>query len=316
MPPSTASSQQPPEVPSRPLEVLQIGLDATRTAIDAGLDVVELTEAPMDAINLGIGKATNAISQALPSFPAATMGMMVVGMPHAHLHPPSCIPPAPPVPLPVLGTIALGCCVSVLINGIPAARVGDLGINPTCCGLGPMFEIFTGSSKVFIGGMRAARAPDVTMHCWPPKSWLARGAVAGLVKAANAGMAVMDRVQQAGQALQVADHVVGGAQAAVDGDTATAKAHVAALGMMAVEAAAQAASDAIAMAMGALMGKDPAIGSPVGAIVTGHPNVLIGGFPMPSGMQIARRKLGSATFDTKPPGKNPDGQQGPGQCPS
>jgi len=55
--------------------------------------------------------------------------------------------------------------------------------------------------------------------------------------------------------------------------------------------AVQLAADAVAMAMGALLGKDPAVGPPVGAIAIGRPNVLIGGFPMPSGMQIAGRIL-------------------------
>ncbi|HEY0134391.1 MAG TPA: PAAR domain-containing protein, partial [Nannocystis sp.] len=146
MPQTAAPAHTPPEVPAAPLDVLQAG-------IDSALGVVELiTEAPMDAVNLAVGRATDAISQALPSFPAATMGMMAVALPHAHGHPPSLIPPAPPVPLPVIGTITLGCCVSVLINGVPAARAGDLGFSPTCCGFVPMFEVYTGSSKVFIGG--------------------------------------------------------------------------------------------------------------------------------------------------------------------
>src|ERR1035438_6600160 len=60
-----------------------------------------------------------------------------------------------------------GTSVQVLINGKPAARCGDLGLNPTCCGLPPIFQVFTGSSNVFIGGKRAARALDITQHCKP-----------------------------------------------------------------------------------------------------------------------------------------------------
>lgn len=139
-----------PERPSDPLRVFQEGVGTITAAVNA----------PADAINLGIANATAGIASALPAFPAATLGSLVVGFPHGHPHPPSF-----GVPLPPIGAIALGCCVSVLIGGLPAARVGDIGISPTCLGFFPQFEIFTGSSKVFIGGMRAARAPDLTMHC-------------------------------------------------------------------------------------------------------------------------------------------------------
>ena len=49
--------------------------------------------------------------------------------------------------------------------------------------------------------------------------------------------------------------------------------------MSAAMNAAQMASDAIRMAIAALMGKDPGMPNQ-GAVVMGHPNVLIGGFPM------------------------------------
>ena len=116
-----------------------------------------------------LASATNKISAMLPSFPAATLGSTALGAPHAHVaHPPSGPPPIPPTPLPPLGPVLLGTCLQVLINGKPAARCGDIGLNPTCCGIPPMYEIFTGSSKVFIGGARAARATfDITMHCKP-----------------------------------------------------------------------------------------------------------------------------------------------------
>src|SRR5688500_7368846 len=120
-----------PAVPSNPLRTLHDAVGKVMTAIDA----------PAAAINMGIASATNGLARALPSFPAATMGMPVLAIPHAHLHPPSLIPPAPPVPLPVIGAIALGCCVSVLIGGLPAARVGDIGFSPTCGGIFPQFEI-------------------------------------------------------------------------------------------------------------------------------------------------------------------------------
>jgi len=48
---------------------------------------------------------------------------------------------------------------TVLIGGLPAARVGDMA---TC--VGPPDSIVKGSAKVFIGGMPAARMGDTTAH--------------------------------------------------------------------------------------------------------------------------------------------------------
>jgi uncharacterized Zn-binding protein involved in type VI secretion len=48
---------------------------------------------------------------------------------------------------------------TVLIGGMPAARVGDMA---TC--VGPPDSIVMGSSKVMIGGMPAARMGDQTAH--------------------------------------------------------------------------------------------------------------------------------------------------------
>jgi len=62
-----------------------------------------------------------------------------------------------PVPH-VGGPIMLGC-PTVLIGGMPAARVGDM---VTCCG--PPDVIAMGSPTVFIGGMPAARMGDMCAH--------------------------------------------------------------------------------------------------------------------------------------------------------
>ena len=48
-----------------------------------------------DMANVGFANLTNPIAAALPSFPAATLSMLYMGVPHAHSHPPSLIPPAP-----------------------------------------------------------------------------------------------------------------------------------------------------------------------------------------------------------------------------
>ena len=48
---------------------------------------------------------------------------------------------------------------NVLIEGMPAAKVGDM-----CTCAGPPDSIVMGSSSVFIGGMPAARMGDSTSH--------------------------------------------------------------------------------------------------------------------------------------------------------
>jgi uncharacterized Zn-binding protein involved in type VI secretion len=50
-------------------------------------------------------------------------------------------------------------CPTVLIGGLPAARMGDM-----CVCTGPPDSIIMGSTKVMIGGMPAARMGDPTAH--------------------------------------------------------------------------------------------------------------------------------------------------------
>jgi uncharacterized Zn-binding protein involved in type VI secretion len=57
------------------------------------------------------------------------------------------------------GPILPPCMPTVLIGGMPAARVGDLA---TC--VGPPDVIVKGSPTVLIGGMMAARQLDLTAH--------------------------------------------------------------------------------------------------------------------------------------------------------
>jgi len=213
-----------------------------------------------DMANVGFANLTNPIAAALPSFPAATLGMLYMGVPHAHSHPPSLIPPAPPLPLPSLGPITLGTSVRVLIGGMPAARSGDLGLAPTCCGLAPFFQIKTGSSNVFIGGSRAARMLDICIACGKGQ--------AHQMSAMAVAMAALGMAADIGEA-------------AVESNPAMMAAKALAGTMSAV----QMAADAVAMAMSEAMGSDPCIppvmGPPgMGAVTLGMPNVLIGGFPM------------------------------------
>jgi uncharacterized Zn-binding protein involved in type VI secretion len=98
-----------------------------------------------------------------PGFPAVRIGDFAVGFPHAHAHPPNIPFPSfgPVIPIPFLSGAS-----RVLINGMPAARCGDLGIGVWCGGYFPMYEIFFGSSNVWIEGARAARiGVDLTLHC-------------------------------------------------------------------------------------------------------------------------------------------------------
>jgi uncharacterized Zn-binding protein involved in type VI secretion len=134
------------------------GALATTGAVFGALTAAEqLVSVPLSAIPF-------------PAFPAVRIMDTDVGLPHAHAHPPNLVPPAPPVPLPSAGPVipipyASGA-ETVLINEMPAARCGDLGMGIWCGGYVPMFEIFLGSSSVWIEGARAARIGiDITKHC-------------------------------------------------------------------------------------------------------------------------------------------------------
>jgi uncharacterized Zn-binding protein involved in type VI secretion len=223
---------------------------------------------PTELGNTGIALATNKFMDVLgipmPSFPAAFLGSLYVGAPHAHAHPPSLVPPAPPVPLPSMGAITLGTSVKVLVGGMPAARVGDLGMAPTCGGLAPFFTVKLGSSKVFIGGARAARMTDMCTACTKDE-----GRSVGLL---DVGMAAVGMVADL-----------------TDAATATSAAMAGAQALSAAMAAAQLAADAIAMALSETMGTDPAIPPALpGFVMLGMPTVLVAGLPVPSTQEIAK----------------------------
>ncbi|XWN35661.1 MAG: PAAR domain-containing protein [Roseivirga sp.] len=68
-------------------------------------------------------------------------------------------PGTPPIPHEVGGVITVGC-PTVLIGGLPAARVGD---QLTCVGPPPHPDtVLMGSTTVYIGKMPAARKGDPT----------------------------------------------------------------------------------------------------------------------------------------------------------
>ena len=57
------------------------------------------------------------------------------------------------------GPILPACCPTVIIGGLPAARVGDQAL----C-VGPPDVIVKGSTTVIIGSQPAARMGDMTAH--------------------------------------------------------------------------------------------------------------------------------------------------------
>ena len=256
-----------PEPPSNPV----------RTVVDAVGAVQGIISAPIDLMNNGFAAATAGISAALPCFPAATMGSLYIGVPHAHAHPPSLIPPAPPVPLPSLGPIVVGCSPTVLLCGMPAARAGDLGMAPTCGGFMPAFEVVTGSSKVFIRGTRAARVLDIARACTKnPEATSLRAAVMAQLTVTNA-------IAMAGIAANAID-----AAQNPDADMAAAQ------GRAAAACAADMAAGIAAAVLSAMLGTDPGIppGAPGMITIPGAPTVLIGGFPMINFPDPAHKILG------------------------
>ncbi|MEU9706666.1 PAAR domain-containing protein [Streptomyces sp. NPDC047981] len=110
--------------------------------------------------------------------PAAAMGDKVVGTDtHIVMVPSPGGPVETPMPLPFTGTIADGCCQTVLICGKPAATVDSVAFNtPPHIPPGGVFKsppnnkgtISRGSSSVLIGGKAAARTGDSATTCNEP----------------------------------------------------------------------------------------------------------------------------------------------------
>ncbi|HKX27676.1 MAG TPA: PAAR domain-containing protein [Blastocatellia bacterium] len=262
-----------PPVPPTDAEKSARIVRATQQSVGAAINAIGMGQ---DMLNVGFANLTAPLAALWPSMPAATLTCLYVGFPHAHLHPPSLVPPAPPVPLPSLGPVLLGTCVQVLINYLPAARAGDIGWAPTCGGFAAWFEIKTGSSNVFIGGSRAARMGDICMACAPatsPRAKFAGQAMARVGALAGKAEVALEVAGLAAGALGVAADA---AEAAVEDDQAMQNALI----LSAAMGAAQMAADIAAMVIARAMGTDPGVPPSIGALVIGHPNVLIGGFPM------------------------------------
>jgi len=231
--------------------------------------VMSLMSLPEDFVDHGLAILLSPFAQAC-SLPAACLYDLHVGMPHGHTHPPSLIPPAPPVPLPSIGNLMLSGAVTVLVGGIPAARAGDVGMAFTCGTFAPAFMVVTGSSSVFIGGGRAARLGDLTIHCNP----------------------ILAKILEFGAAA-AAMGAVGGALGAA---SAAAGGHA----MGAAAAAVQAAADIAADAAKATIGLDPGVPPMVmGAIMMGSSNVMIGGLPIPPADIVLGMFKGELNIDSE-----------------
>lgn len=323
-----AKASTPPAKPNEPLpppdlkHAIAAGLksaDATAQAFNSAASTASsiaggvadpgafLANAGGAAADEKMSQLVSGLAAAIGPFPAATLTDLALGIPHAHVkHPPSGPPPLPPIPLPPFGPIMLGTNLTVLINNKPTARCGDYGLNPTCCGVVPplaaMYEIITGSSSVYIGGSRAARSGiDITMHCFKipaPKISIKLGKLAGVASKVGKAAAVAGKVAGAaskvagvaGKVAQASSIASSFAEAEANDDAAMASA----IGLSVAMMAAQAAADAAASAMTNMIGTDqpeiPPIGTP-GMILMGSPNVMIGGFPLPSFSAIAQGLL-------------------------
>jgi uncharacterized Zn-binding protein involved in type VI secretion len=265
------------------LPALQPAKNPATAVQKVGKAILGVATIGAELTNTGVAVLSDALLAALPpmpSFPAARLGSFYLGIPHAHMHPPSLLPVSPmPVPLPTMGAIAIGTCLQVTVGGVPAARAGDLGLAPTCGGFAPFFTVFTGSSKVFIGGTRAARQTDMCTACTSSTAGAARGFAKAMQSASKA-------VALAG----IASSAIDAEQASNAADAATTQAAaqeqaalMAANALNAAAAAAALVADSVATATSVLMGTDPAVPPGMfGFVMAGAPNVLVAGLPMPN----------------------------------
>ncbi len=238
--------------------------------------VLKLAMLPIDALTVATAVLTTKLSAACESSAATTLSVHL-GNPHMHNHPPL-------IPLPSIGPVLLGNCVSVLIGGWPAARVDDFGVAISCCTLSPPFQITSGSSKVYIGGKRAARVGDFTKHCQKASKvtpvW--EVFIQALPTAAAIALSHTERKRHARdrqEASEAAANAVNGSQQALASTLAAeSKGHA----LAAETQGQQAIHNVAALAASVLMGKDPSTIPCYGALLTGDPTVVIGGFPLPS----------------------------------
>jgi len=76
---------------------------------------------------------------------------------------PACAHGCPACPHPAVGPAIAGS-PDVMVNNLPAVRVGDQGIHAACCNTN-MWEAKQGSSTVMINNKAAHRQGDPDKHC-------------------------------------------------------------------------------------------------------------------------------------------------------
>ncbi|HEX8223809.1 MAG TPA: PAAR domain-containing protein [Allosphingosinicella sp.] len=107
---------------------------------------------------LGLAGANHPLGNYIAALAAMFSGAGGGGKPQARITDPHVCPMVTGLVPHVGGPIVKGC-PTVLVGGLPAARVTDLA---TC--VGPIDVIVLGSATVIIGGVQAARLGDMTAH--------------------------------------------------------------------------------------------------------------------------------------------------------
>jgi uncharacterized Zn-binding protein involved in type VI secretion len=70
----------------------------------------------------------------------------------------------PACPHPNVTGPAISASSNVNVNGMPALRMGDIGMHIACCGTN-MWKVISASGQVFINGAQMVRVGDPTQHC-------------------------------------------------------------------------------------------------------------------------------------------------------
>lgn len=250
------------------------------SALRLGSGVIGVTKIPVQSAELAFAIATKSLAAGF-NLPAATISMKSLhfGIAHYHLQ-------TQPLPVPMLsfGWLFLGGAQSVIINGCPGARVGDMGLARTCATMSPFFKVTTGSSKVFFGPNRAARSLDLTVFCKKPSPKVGLDKLPGIDSALNIANTALRAVTSVRRSLAT------GAASEAASDKAMAQSLAAESKGHALAAAVQtkhAATSALLRTTDAFIGADPCTTKVFpGVLAALGGNVLIGGFPMPPTLKL------------------------------
>ncbi len=59
---------------------------------------------------------------------------------------------------------AISASANVMVNSLPALRLGDIGVHVSCCGPN-LWTVIAASGQLFLNGSPAVRLGDATLHC-------------------------------------------------------------------------------------------------------------------------------------------------------